>query len=56
MPQPLSPVIEITAAHVAVGALVLVSSLVLTLQIFRNVAAPPCEAVSGASGSNHEAF
>jgi cytochrome c oxidase assembly protein subunit 15 len=37
-PQPLSPAIEITAAHVAVGALVLASSLVATLQVFRNTA------------------
>jgi heme a synthase len=39
-PQPLSPLIEITAAHVAVGALVLASTLVVTLQVFRNVAVP----------------
>jgi heme a synthase len=38
-PQPLSPVIEITAAHVAVGALVLASSLAATLQVFHNTAA-----------------
>jgi heme a synthase len=37
-PQPLSPVIEITAAHVAVGALLLASSVVATLQVFRNPA------------------
>jgi len=40
-PQPLSPLIETTAAHVAVGALVLASSLVDTLQVFRNVAGAP---------------
>ena len=40
-PQPLSPLIETTAAHVAVGALVLASSLVVTLQVFHNVAAAP---------------
>jgi len=45
-PQPLSPVIEITAAHVTVGALVLASSLVLTLQVFRNLAAP-CKTTGG---------
>ena len=44
-PQPLSPLIEITAAHVAVGALVLASSLVATLQVFRNPAAP-CDSVA----------
>src|SRR5439155_15494544 len=43
-PQPLSPLIEITAAHVAVGALVLASSVVTTLQAFRNVASQ-CKAV-----------
>jgi len=47
-PQPLSPLIEITAAHVAVGALVLASSLVATLQVFRNPAAP-CEPFHSAS-------
>ncbi len=39
-PQRVSPAIEITAAHVAVGALVLASSLALTFQVFGNVAAP----------------
>ena len=38
-PQPLSPAIEITAAHVAVGALLLASSLVTTLQVFRSLGA-----------------
>ena len=44
-PQPLSPLIEITAAHVAAGALVLASSLVATLQVFRNPAVP-CDSVA----------
>ena|SRR5438552_2577342 len=39
-PQPLPSVVAVTTTHVAVGALVLVSSLVLTLQVFRNLAAP----------------
>jgi heme a synthase len=39
-PQPLPRVVAVTTTHVAVGALVLVSSLVLTLQVFRNLAAP----------------
>lgn len=34
-PQPLPPVVDVTTAHVAVGALVLASSLVLTLYAFR---------------------
>ncbi|HEY6291848.1 MAG TPA: COX15/CtaA family protein [Terriglobia bacterium] len=34
-PQPLLPVVTVTTIHVAVGALVLVTSLVLTLQAFR---------------------
>jgi cytochrome c oxidase assembly protein subunit 15 len=38
-PQPLSPAVEITAAHVAVGALLLASSLVTTLQVFRRLGA-----------------
>jgi cytochrome c oxidase assembly protein subunit 15 len=38
-PQPLSPAIEITAAHVAVGALLLASSLATTLQVFRSLGA-----------------
>jgi cytochrome c oxidase assembly protein subunit 15 len=39
-PQPLPPVVDVTTAHVAVGALVLAASVILTLQIFRRVAAP----------------
>ena len=34
-PQPLPPVVAVTTTHVAVGALVLAASLVLTLQAFR---------------------
>jgi len=37
-PQPLSPVVNMTTAHVAVGALVLVSSLYLTYQTHRYLA------------------
>jgi heme a synthase len=36
-PQPLFPVVVITTAHVAVGALVLASSVVLALEVFRRV-------------------
>ena len=36
-PQPLPPVVEVTTIHVAVGALVLVTSLVMTFQAFRLV-------------------
>lgn len=39
-PQPLPPVVNITTAHVAVGALVLATSVVLALHVFRLVAAP----------------
>jgi hypothetical protein len=39
-PQPLPSVVAVTTTHVAVGALVLASSLVLTLQVFRNLGAP----------------
>jgi heme A synthase len=39
-PQPLPPVVAVTTAHVAVGALVLASSLLLTLKIYRYVGDP----------------
>lgn len=43
-PQPLSPMVALTTAHLAVGALLLASSLFLTFSIYRYVAA-----ASGAS-------
>jgi heme a synthase len=39
-PQPLPPVVAVTTTHVAVGALVLASSLLLTLKIYRYVGDP----------------
>lgn len=39
-PQPLQPVVAATTAHVALGALVLAASLVLTYQVYRLIAAP----------------
>ncbi len=39
-PQPLPPVVNMTTAHVAVGALVLVTSLYLTYQTYRFLATP----------------
>jgi len=39
-PQPLPPVVNVTTAHVAVGALVLATSVVLALHVFRFVASP----------------
>lgn len=39
-PQPLNPMIEITVAHVACGALVFATTIVLTLRIFRTIVAP----------------
>ena len=39
-PQPLPPVVNVTTAHVAVGALVLATSVVLALHVFRFVATP----------------
>jgi heme a synthase len=39
-PQPLPPVVLVTTTHVAVGALVLAASLVLTFQTYRLVATP----------------
>ena len=38
-PQPLPPAVTVTTAHVAVGALVLASSLLLTLEVFRVLSA-----------------
>lgn len=38
--QPLPPVVDVTTAHVALGALVLATSLVLTIQAYRFIAAP----------------
>ena len=38
-PQPLTPMVAITVAHVACGALVFASTIVLTLRIFRVVSA-----------------
>jgi cytochrome c oxidase assembly protein subunit 15 len=55
-PQPLPPVVAVTTTHVAVGALVLASSLVLTLKVYRYVglpgralAAPAMAAAGGAT-------
>jgi len=42
-PQPLPPVVDVTTAHVAVGALVLVTSLYLTYQAHRYLATPKQE-------------
>ena len=42
-PQPLPPVVDITTAHVTVGALVLVTSLYLTYQAHRFLATPKQE-------------
>jgi heme a synthase len=39
-PQPLPPAVTVTTTHVAVGALVLTASLVVTLEVFRTLAAP----------------
>jgi cytochrome c oxidase assembly protein subunit 15 len=39
-PQPMPPLVQVGTAHVAVGAMVLAQSLVLTLQVFRRVAIP----------------
>ncbi|MBI4165307.1 MAG: heme A synthase [Acidobacteria bacterium] len=53
-PQPMPPLVRVGTAHVAVGALVLAQSLVLTLQVFRRVAAPNGSSAVGrvASGEN----
>jgi len=38
-PQPLNPMIAVTVAHVACGALVFAATIVLTLRVFRTVRA-----------------
>jgi len=42
-PQPLNPMIAITVAHVACGALVFVSTIILTLRTYRVLPARPAE-------------
>jgi cytochrome c oxidase assembly protein subunit 15 len=54
-PQPLPPVVNMTTAHVAVGALVLVTSLYLTYQTHRFLT-PPAEAVKIASAPHRAAI
>jgi cytochrome c oxidase assembly protein subunit 15 len=48
-PQPLFSMVVATVSHVAVGALVLASSVVLALQTFRHTAAKPVRAVTRAT-------
>jgi heme A synthase len=38
-PQPLNPMIAVTVAHVACGALVFAATIVLTLRVFRTIRA-----------------
>jgi cytochrome c oxidase assembly protein subunit 15 len=54
-PQPLPPVVNMTTAHVAMGALVLVTSLYLTYQAHRFLTAPT-EAVRIASAPHRAAI
>ena len=42
-PQPLPPVVDITTAHVTMGALILLTSLYLTYQARRFLASPSTE-------------
>ena len=42
-PQPMPVMVGFTVAHVAVGALTLASSVVLAIQVFRNVRRPLAE-------------
>jgi cytochrome c oxidase assembly protein subunit 15 len=55
-PQPLPPVVNVTTAHVAVGALVLASSVLLALQIFRRVAARQTSGAPGRLGAEQKAI
>jgi len=50
-PQPLPPVVNMTTAHVAVGALVLVTSLYLTYQTHRFLMPPAQEIASAPHGA-----
>jgi hypothetical protein len=43
-PQPELPMIVSTVAHVAVGALLLATTVVLTIQVWRHVAMQPAQA------------
>jgi cytochrome c oxidase assembly protein subunit 15 len=54
--QPLPPVVDVTTAHVAVGALVLGAGLMLTLQIFRRVASPQGAGATGHLGAEQKAI
>jgi heme A synthase len=55
-PQPLPPVVDVTTAHVAVGALVLAAGVILALQIFRRVAAPQGESATEHLGAQQKAI
>lgn len=55
-PQPLPPVVNVTTAHVAVGALVLAASVLLALQIFRRVAAPQSSGAPEHLGAEQKAI
>ncbi|HET9712006.1 MAG TPA: hypothetical protein VFP64_08995, partial [Pyrinomonadaceae bacterium] len=46
-PQPLNPMITITVAHVACGALVFVTTIVLTLRTYRVFGSPVGSALRG---------
>jgi heme a synthase len=48
-PQPLHPMVGITVAHVACGALVFATTIVLTLRVYRIVRAPDAEVSFSAS-------
>jgi cytochrome c oxidase assembly protein subunit 15 len=50
-PQPLNPMISITVAHVACGALVFVSTIVLTLRTYRVLPAPETRVAPAEHGS-----
>jgi cytochrome c oxidase assembly protein subunit 15 len=55
-PQPLPPVVDVTTAHVAVGALVLAASVILALQIFRRAAAPQTAGATEHLGAEQKAL
>jgi len=53
-PQPLNPMVEVTVAHVACGALVFATTIVLTLRAFKVLRAPESVLSFAASPQRHE--
>lgn len=54
-PQPMPPLVYVSTAHVALGALVLATSLILTIQVYRRVASPGETTASQGIGAEQKA-